>query len=70
MDELTFDKLKSLDEVRLLTEYLEKIDILVFRVGRADKILNGVLFRKRNRNINENGAVSEVFEIILILDEI
>lgn len=62
LDELTFDKLKSLNEVRLLTEYLEKIDILVFGVGRADKMAKRrSLSEKEIEILNENGAVSEAF---------
>ena len=35
LDELTFDRLKDLEEVKTLIEYLDKINVLIFGIGRA-----------------------------------
>lgn len=62
IDELTFDKLKSLKEVKILLDYLDKIDILVFGIGRADSMAKRRSLSDEEIDIlNEKKAVSEAF---------
>lgn len=62
LDDLTFDRLKDLEEVKTLIEYLNKINILVFGIGRADAMAKRRSLTEDEINIlNEKNAVSEAF---------
>lgn len=62
IDEITFDKLKSLKEVSTLLSYLDRIDIFVFGIGRADIMANRRSLSIEEINmLNEKQAVSEAF---------
>lgn len=62
LDELTFDRLKDLAEVKTLIEYLNKINILVFGIGRSDAMAKRRSLTKDEISIlNEKNAVSEAF---------
>lgn len=62
LDKVTFDKLKTLDEIKNLIYYLDRIDILVFGIGRSDEMA-----KRRSLSLEEldilrkNNAVSEAF---------
>ena len=62
LDELTFDRLKDLEEVKTLIGYLNKINILVFGIGRADAMAKRrSLTEDEIKILNEKNAVSEAF---------
>jgi len=62
LDELTFDRLKDLEEVKTLIEYLDKINVLIFGIGRADAMAKRRSLKSSEINLlNEKNAVSEAF---------
>lgn len=62
IDEITFDKLKSIKEISVLLNFLEKIDVFVFGIGRADVMAKRRSLSSDEINIlNERNAVSEAF---------
>lgn len=62
LDKTTFDKLKTLDEVKNLIYYLNRIDILVFGIGRSDEMAKRrALSHSELEILRKNNAVSEAF---------
>ena len=62
LDDLTFDRLKDLEEVKTLIEYLNKINVLVLGIGRSDAMAKRRSLTEDEINIlNEKNAVSEAF---------
>lgn len=62
LDKTTFDKLKTLDEIKNLIYYLERIDILVFGIGRSDEMAKRrALSHEELEILRKNKAVSEAF---------